>query len=388
MKLLLIFALSLLLSACQKSRNNPDEWEVEEIPLGYRGLARINPYLAAERFLSAHGYNAKSSLVWSEVEENMDIIMIPASFLSTKGMGMRALDWVEEGGMLVITVEGGEGEINDHQSTMRYFWSEEPDLSGFDYLIDKTGIEIEQNVWEVVGETEANGHLVPSWHAADFEIMQNGETKDYQVEFQGDVALNARYGERWESANENLGRMVTTEFGYGDIMVLSHARAFRNAYIDRADHAQFVMQVGNWRGAKSIVFLYGSGTSFMGLLWQHTSQAIIAGLLLLAFWLWMRIPRFGPLKEDDHIVLSGYSDDLSASARFLWRKKQLHHYFRPLRDRIENKNHGDSESHYQLLAEKSGLSREEVVEAMTASEVKDPASLTRIVRRLQTILKL
>jgi hypothetical protein len=387
MKLPLIFASSLLLSACQKSRNNPDEWEVEEVPLGYRGQARINPYLAAERFLSANGYNAKSSLVWSESEENMDIIMIPASFLSTKGMGMRALDWVEGGGMLVITVEGGEGEINDHQNTMRYFWSEEPDLLGFDYLIDKTGIEIEQNGWEVVEGTEANGHLVSSWHTADFELMQNGETKNYQVEFQGNVALSAKLGERWESADENIGRMVTTEFGYGYIMVLAHARAFRNAYIDRADHAQFVMQVANWRGAKSIVFLYGSGTSFMGLLWQHTSQAIIAGLLLLAFWLWMRIPRFGPLKEDDHIVLSGYGDDLSASARFLWRKKQLHHYLRPLRDRIKNKNHDDSQNHYQLLAKRSGLSREEIVEAMTASEIKDPASLTRIVHRLQTILK-
>ena len=387
MKLLLILALSSLLTACQKSRTNPDEWEVKEIPLGYRGPARINPYLAAERFLTANGYNAKSSLVWSEVEENMDIIMMPASFLSTKGMGMRALDWVEEGGMLVITVEGGEGEINDYQSTMRYFWSEEPDLLGFDYLIEKAGIEIEQNAWETVGETEANGHLATSWHTADFEVMQNGETKDYQVEFQGEVGLNAKFGEEWESANENLGRMVTTEYGYGDIMVLSHARAFRNAYIDRADHAQFVKQVGNWRGAKSIVFLYGSGTSFMGLLWQHAWQAIIAGLLLLAFWLWMRIPRFGPLKEDDHFVLGGYGDALSASARFLWRKKQLHHYLRPLRDRIESENHDDPENHYQLLVEKSGLTREEVVEAMTASEIKDPASLTRIVYRLQTILK-
>ena len=387
MRLLLIFALSLLLTACQRNRTNSDEWDVEEIPLGYRGPARINPYLAAERFLSANGYNAKSSLVWSKAEENMDIIMMPASFLSTKGMGMRALDWVEEGGMLVITVEGGEGEINDFQSGRRYFWSEEPDLLGFDYLVEKAGIEVEENAWEPVSEPEGRGHLANSWHTANFEVIQNGENKNYQVEFQGGVGLDVKSGKRWDSANNNKGRMVTTEYGYGDIMVLSHARAFRNAYIDRADHAQFVKWIGNRRGEKSIVFLYGSGTSFMGLLWQHGWQAIIAGLLLLAFWLWMRIPRFGPLKEDDHVVLGGYGDALSASARFLWRKKQLHHYLRPLRDRIEAENPDDPENHYQLLAEKSGFTREEIVEAMTAPQTKDPASLTRIVQRLQTILK-
>ncbi len=227
-----------------------------------------------------------------------------------------------------------------------------------------------------------------AWNLAEFSVVDEDEEQKFQVEFEGDLALKVENGEHWDLSSDEFGRMVTTEYGFGDIMVLAHARAFRNAYIDRADHAGFVKLIGDWRGRKSIVFLYGSGSSFFDLLWQHAWQALVAGIILLAFWLWMRIPRFGPLKEDEDVIRGGYGKELSASARFLWRKKQLHHYLRPLRDRIEAEHREDPETLYQNLAEQSGLSREEVVEAMTAPQTKDPASLTRIVHRLQTILKL
>jgi len=383
----MIIGLAVLTGCQQATSPDSDEWEVEEIPIGYRGPARVNPYLAAERFLSGNGYEAKSSLVWSEAEEEMDIIMMPASFLSTKGMGMRALTWVENGGMLVITVEGGEGEINDFRNRSMFFRSSELNLQGFDYLLEECGIEVLREDWETESLPDGEGHLRRAWSPAFVELSIDGEDLEYQVEFEGNAALKADYGTNWELARNDRTRMITSEYGFGDIMILAHARAFRNAYIDRADHAEFVKLIADWRGQKSIVFLYGSGTSFTGLLWQHGWQAIVAGLLLLLFWLWMRIPRFGPLKEDDFVALGGYGEALSASARFLWRKKQLHHYLRPLRDRIEAENPDNPESHYQLLADKSGLSREEVVEAMTAPQTKDPASLTRIVHRLQTILK-
>ena len=289
--------------------------------------------------------------------------------------------------MLVLTVQGGEAEINDFRRFSFFFSEEDEEIPGFDYLMSEVGIEIAEEKWETMNELGGEGHLARSWHVAEFSILEGKDDIDSKVEFEGDLSLKAEFGEHWDGASDEYGRMVTTEYGIGDIMVLSHARAFRNAYIDRADHAKFVKLIGDWRGAKSIVFIYGPGTSFFNLLWQHAWQAIAAGLILLLFWLWMRVPRFGPLKEDENVFNGGYGKELTASARFLWRKKQLQFYLRPLRDRIEADNRDDPELLYQKLADQSGLTREEVIEAMTVSENKDPASFTQIVRRLQTILK-
>ena len=385
---ILLFLIGVALMAGCRNSSSEDEWEVEEIPLGYRGLASMNPYLAAERFLNRNGFDARSSRVWPSSDEDDDIIMIPASFLSTKGLGMRALDWVKEGGMLIVTVQGGEAEINDFRREWSFLEVDELEFPGFDHVMEEAGIEVAEEEWETEVDVEKEGHLRWPWHVAEFSVTSGETEADYKVEFEGEVTLKVKSGEQWDLNADDHGRMVTTEYGYGDIMVLSHARAFRNAYIDRADHAEFLKLIADWRGEKSIVFLYGPGNSFFGLLWRHAWQAIIAGLVLLLFWLWLRVPRFGPLKNDENLIQGGYGKELSASARFLWRKKQLHHYLRPLRERIEAENRDEPEILYQNLADQSGLSREEVVEAMTASETKDPASLTLIVRRLQTILKL
>jgi hypothetical protein len=136
-----------------------------------------------------------------------------------------------------------------------------------------------------------------------------------------------------------------------------------------------------------VVFLYGSGTSFSALLWQHAWQILIAGLVLLIVWLWMRIPRFGPMVADCGIVRQKYGEELTAAARFLWRKKGLGDYLRPLRERIEAQYQGTPETFYQELSEQSGLSVEEVAEAMTSLQIKDPAQITRQVQKLQAFLK-
>ena len=58
---------------------------VDEIPMGYVGKARINPYLAAEKYLDQLGWNVESTRTWSNYDNETRMIILPGSFLRTKG---------------------------------------------------------------------------------------------------------------------------------------------------------------------------------------------------------------------------------------------------------------------------------------------------------------
>lgn len=380
--------IAMLLLACGGQSNKEKKYEEEEIPTGYVGQARVNPYLAAERFLEADGWKVSSKRVWSDFGDETSTIILPASFLTTKGIAMRALDWVNEGGLLVITMKGGEAEINDFQEG---HWGNHYELRervGLDYLMGEVGVEETETDFNTESAQKEHGKLSRDWNVALVTFTQDSKDYEYEVEFEGEGALTSDAGFSWEHEKSEASRMLTADYGIGSVMFLSHARPFRNAYVDRADHPEFLQVIAGWntfRGEDQVVFLYGSGTSFFDLLWQYAWPALFAGFLLLLFWLWMRIPRFGPLKEDDYTYRRPYGDGLKAAATFLWRKKALEYYFKPLRSRLQGDLNPDGV--VEKLTRESDLSEEEVKLALYSQTLKEPSAVTRIVRHLQLLLK-
>ena len=102
----------------------------------------MNPYLAAERYLEAKGFSAESSRTWSNYGIETSVIFMPASFLQTKGMALRALDWVGNGGTLVLTMQGGEPGRNDFADSYSGMVSEKGDFTGLDEILDLFGVEV------------------------------------------------------------------------------------------------------------------------------------------------------------------------------------------------------------------------------------------------------
>lgn len=377
---------ALILSSCGDGSNQ--EYVEEVIPTGYAGQARVNPYLAAERFLNANELNTSSKRVWGDFGDETSTIILPAGFLTTKGIAMRALEWVEDGGLLVITMKGGEAEINDFN---RYSWSfstKESKKVGLEYIMDEFEVAEVEVEFEEESSGEEHGKLAVNWNVAEVSFTENDKGYAYQVEFEENLALKSPLGVAWELEDESGTRMLTTNYGDGSVMFLAHARPFRNAYVDRADHAEFLKVMAGWnrdREGKRIVFLYGSGTSFFDLLWQQAWPVLVAGTILLLVWLWMRIPRFGPVKEDDYTYRRPYGEGLKAAAIFLWRKKALEYYFKPLRLALQGDLNPDQA--IEKLVRESDLSKEEIQQALYSQAFKDPSAVTRVVRHLQLLLK-
>ncbi len=378
-----LLMLCLFVSGCQDKR----EYTETIVETGYKGPARVNPYLAAERFLKKGGWDARSSRVWGDYGTETSTIIMPGSFLSTKGIGMRVMEWVDEGGMLVVTLNGGEAEINDFRRRSWDNLAEEGEFRGLEHVLEELEITRETGSFEVIerGEDQKGGHLKESWNVAEVSIVDDEKEYDLELEFEGDLALSAPSGVEWDLPERS--RMVTMPYGDGMVMVLSHARLLRNPYLARADHATFLELLADWHYEGPIVFLYGSGTSLKDLLWQHAWQVVVAGLVLLVVWLWMRIARFGPIKTDEDVHRAPYGEGLKASAKFLWRKKALGHLIRPLRAELECENTSDSGTLYEKMATEAEIPTEEVIEAFTSENFQDPGTVTRMVQKLQLLRK-
>lgn len=376
---------ALFLVACQE----PEKGEkIREIPLGYSGEARLNPYLAAEKYLSTKGWSVESSRSWSNYDYETSMIFMPCSFLETEGMGIRALDWVSEGGTLVLSVEGGEPERNDFtDGSSGWGLPDEDEYNGWDYLTEMLGVSVETNAWSDYAdeeiELEEEGHLSRVWHVTNLRDERGG----YQLEMEGNVGFDSSGSRHWDHKRDGVSRVIGSSYGAGQVILLAHARPLRNPYLARADHADFLEMLAESYGQGEIVFLYGSSNSFFGLIWKEGRMVVIAGFLLLVCWLWMRIPRFGPILSDLEVKRKPYGDELKASARFLWRNGQIEHLLRPLRARLEMENQGDPESLYDRLAEESELTRDDVAEALTIETPKDPGHTLKVVQKLQTLLK-
>ncbi|MEN8773110.1 MAG: DUF4350 domain-containing protein [Akkermansiaceae bacterium] len=373
----------LFLTGCDPKE---DRRKVGEIPLGYTGKARINPYLAAETYLDQQGWDAESSRTWSNYDYETQVIIMPGSFLQTRGMGIRVLEWVANGGNLVLTVEGGEPERNDFTDSSSGMGApEEGEYTGLDHVFEELGVSSGDYSYQVMDDdSEREGHLARPWETTQIREEWGG----HRLEFEGEVGLEIENGWDWIPNADGSSRMIGTTYGAGEVIVLAHARPFRNPYLARADHAEFLNHLAKEYGGNGrIVFLYGSSDSFFGLIWKEGRMVVIGGCLLLFAWLWMRIPRFGPVLQDNAIKRQPYGKALITSARYLWRSGQLEYLLRPLRARLEKENQGDPETLCDRLAEESGLTRDDVAVALTTDPPKDPGHLVKVAQKLQALLK-
>lgn len=358
MKWFLILLTALALTGC--------DYEEVKREIGYKGKARINPWLAAERFCGRYDGEVKSLASWTAPAAGDAVWFVPASVLTNESFTRRLERWVSDGGHLVVLVEHANAETND--------WSPhsmEPTLEpAVIHLLDRVGIEL-----KVAEKTTKVS-----------KIRFRG--KNYQVDASSAASVNVR--------GKKPGIFVSTKSGGGRVTVLTDARLFRNRWIGDKDHAALLdalFLVKNSGG--DIGFLRGSGLSLWGLLSDHL-WPVLCGLGVLTFlWLWKNFTRFGPVEaEAGPSALRGYDHHLEALGDFQWRLDRAAALLNPLRTQILERGqristrvgHRDDDF-FQFLADRAALPRDRVHRAMSEASPPDSAVLTRTVADLQRLLQ-
>ncbi|NJR43083.1 MAG: hypothetical protein HC767_10920 [Akkermansiaceae bacterium] len=301
-KIFWLLFLSIFLTAC-------NDYTEEEREIGYKGKARINPWLAAERFSQSYEGEVKSLGSWEPPEMADSIYFIPASILSNESFTRRVESWVNDGGHLVLLIQYANAESSD--------WSEaEPEEKIEPVLInmlDRAGITLTTDGIS----TEA---------ASASQIDFNEES--YQV--------NAKSRASVKTFDSEPGVFASVESGAGRISVLTDARLFRNRWIGDNEHAEFLdalIQASTYVG--DISFIRGSGLSLWRLIRKHLWSVLLGLFLLTLLWLWKNFSRFGPMEAaTDGSTLRGYDHHLEALGDFQWRLDRAVALLTPLRAQI------------------------------------------------------
>lgn len=357
MKLVFAAVMALSLTAC-------DYTEVTR-ETGYKGKARINPWLAAERFTERMGYEVRSVGNWTSPDWEDAVWVVPAVVLGNESYIRDAEEWTRGGGHLILLIENADAETNDWGGH-----SAKPELPpAFLSLMERVHLRVEASTAAKSGEIEFEGEV-------------------YEVDAKSNCSVAEEDGEN--------GVFASAETGDGRVSVLTDARIFRNRWIDAHDHAVFLdALLGSTEYDGAVVYMRGSGSSFWELVRRHLWPVLLGLGVWLLLWLWKNLTRFGPLEAaGTPSELRGYEHHLAALGSFQWRLDRAASLLAPLRTQIvelgqrESAGAGRRDADlFQFLSERAGIPRDRVFRALAETAPADPSILTRTTADLQQLLK-
>ncbi len=352
----LLLLAALLFPSCTK-------YTEEIVETGYKGKARLNPWLAAERYAAARtGREVIPRASWVNPDYGETVWFVPAAVIGNESFTSRLLEWVEEGGHLVLLMEYSEAEWNDWSKYYRLDREPEPALLS---LLEKVGLVLEPGKRSAY---DGNTH-------GQEEIVFLDRTYKVDAGSEGRV----------RTTDGKPGVFASRSSGNGRVSVLMDARLFRNRYLAEKDHASFLralIEADPHNG--SVVFLKGSGISFWDMLGRHLWPVLLGLGAVVAFWLWRSFSRFGPLEPAAMpSPLRAYDHHLEALGDYQWRLDRCEALLAPLRERIvehgqrlaARMGHRDADF-LQFLAERADISRDRVQRAISREAPPDPALFT------------
>ena len=344
--------------------------EYEEVvrEIGYKGEARGNPWLAAERMMTQYGYDVESQTGWRAPEDGDAVWFVPATVLRNESFVRRVERWALAGGHLVVLLEKAGIETSD----WRTFGPELEVEPALVRMLERAGIALEQS-----------------------ESAANVANRERTIPFDGDeFKVAAGAGKTVATNGGKPGMFASVPVGRGRLSAVADARIFRNRWIADQEHAELLLAlVEAADGEGTVVFIRGASLSFWGLLQRHLWAVLIGLAALLALWLWKNLSRFGPLEAASGPAMTrGYDHHLEALGNFHWQLDRAAALLGPLREQLSQRGCGRSggtaDDLQQWLAERSGLPVARVVRALDAAAPADGVALTRIVADLQILLKL
>jgi len=361
MRILLHF-LTIALFLSFVSCNEYDEVERE---VGYKGKARLNPWLAAEKFAKRYGHRVKSSVGWKNPEDADSTWIMPISVLSNKTYVDHAEQWMRNGGHLILIVE---------------YASPGDDWKDYRSIVPEIQPPLQQMLDDAKVKIEATGG------GSAGKILFEG--KDYPVSANSTSSV--------ADGKKKAGVFVSKQVGYGRLTVLTDGRILRNRWISDQNHAGLLNALmDSSRSTGSVGFMRGSGLSLWDMVMEHLWPILIALTALIILWLWKSLVRFGPVEPAVPVrLLRGYDHHLEALGDFQWRLDKASSLLAPIRALIVERGQRMSarvgrrdDDFFGFLAERSDIPRDRVFRALTEHAPADPAILTRTTADLQRLLQ-
>ncbi|MBT9569483.1 MAG: DUF4350 domain-containing protein [Thiobacillus sp.] len=341
----------------------------EMVDVGFKGEARTNPFLAAQRFLNSRDSPTKSMVTLAGLPRIDGTLVIAGQrFNVGPERAGELLGWVNAGGHLVVTADTGLGSERSVAE---------------DWLLDRLGVSATTVPVELP--------LLPT----DVDIP---EADDYlQVMFAPSRVLRSRAaGPERRLGGEYGDHVLHYQLGKGVLTVLSDTAFMRNRSIGCYDNAAFLWHLTHFQRNGEIWLVYGGDMPpLWKWLWQHAWVVIVSATVLLLAWVAMHRRRFGPLSAAPTLARRRLLDHIKASGHFLWRNGQQTTLLKAARDALKQtliKRHpvwsGASPVALSgFLAERIGADPTRVQQALFEPYPTHEHTFTEAISLLETIRK-
>lgn len=303
---LLLAAAVLTLTSCQR--------EFEEIEVGYRGEARKEPLLAAQRMLEHMDWHViRQGGLLPVAEYWDDLMVVPGSTITDTAAADALEEWISWGGHVLLFLEGAEIYTSDWQLTISDWLRTEAGDDQAGQFLQRFGIEMP-------------GHSLAAGDTT-FDLLGRQRT----LELGPGPALTAARApdpraEEFMVGDPQGSPMISLRHNDGRITVVNNARPFRNRWIADHDHGLVWMDLMALSPTAFVVFVSGGGElSFVGMLWREGWRALVPLMLLVLLWWWRCLPRFGPRRRLDtgEGARIGFDRHLHATGGFFHRQGRL-----------------------------------------------------------------
>ncbi|MGH8616258.1 MAG: DUF4350 domain-containing protein [Burkholderiales bacterium] len=262
--------------------------------VGFQGEALEDPLLAAGRVARKLGLPAQRLASTAQLQSvPADAVLVLADRRAmTPQFAERLLAWVERGGHLVTVGIPGDDD---------------------DPLLDALGIRREwakgnlQTLYEL---QLAKGERPLRMQLRERTTRMRFSEKDPRAVF----TVVDRAGMAW---------LLHTRVGGGAVTLLPGLGFATNGELGNFDHAEAFWQLVNLQSGRRALWTATrletpSLTRWIG---EHALGAAGVALVLLLFWLWRVVPRFGPVAPDPMPARRRLLDHLRAAGRFHWRRE-------------------------------------------------------------------
>lgn len=386
------------LSACNKGH-----WEEIDIPTGYKGKARTDPFLAAQMLLQEMGHETERKPSFSQLPSAWDggTVFLSGESGIPEARARQLLDWVEDGGHLVYALAGCAA-YNDwgFTGTSTYGYAGNEDRA--DPILEKLGVEVvgkedtaktpnQKDDQETPAEAARRRFLEPEDVPTTLnKVVMGEETFDVEIPSMHWLSLQRmlKWGESHAGTLEK-SPMLSLRQGQGRVTVISHARPFRNRYLDEKDHARWLVALVGEEPAE-VHFIVTLQSSFWTLLWSRAWMPLVGLALVTLIWLWLNMPRFGPMRQVELHETKHFTEHISALGQFFYRLKRSDVLLSAAADAVRAKAirkhpyliHLDDEALVQLLTEATLIPMERIRAALVPA-AKVPSH--EMVKRLQDL---
>lgn len=286
----------------------------KEVDIGPHGLARINPFLAAERTLDTLGIPTETwYALGEEPSHSATVLVLSTDLQERERIHERLQDWIWWGGhvVAVAVADGTDPFMSAAGAELNTEGAMEEFLELEQGMTDSGSREAQQTSLELLAASNVRTYSV--WdpiNDVEFEL---------QAEVNGQVS-SWRELETW--VQDEQGEMISVSVvqGEGRVSIVSDTGWFKNQNIGEHDHAALLMAVVADDLPSRIILVNRAGEASLGsLILKHGWMVLLSAFVLLAGWVAYAAPRFGPMEPVQSTTRRSLLEHIQAAGAYHWR---------------------------------------------------------------------